>query len=390
MKIITVDNLKIGDVLAKDVLLPDYTVLLGKGTEIRQEYIDKLREYFIVTVYIEETKKVEEKNEEEVPEKEIPQSVEKKTTEEQEKSQIEKKIYYPKNDLSDLEILREDIAEKINEKVKDYIDKHKYQANYGLEELAKNTSEIIQQILREPAIIDKVYDVRERSADIYEHSLTTCTLSILVSLKLSLKENDIYDIAVSALLHDLGLRYLNVKYEDRDIHLLPREEQEEYKKHGLYAYTSIKEETWLSDNAKEMILNHHEKKDGSGYPLKKKNISRNCQILGICDEFDEMICGIGKARIRVHEAISCIRNYKGIWFENDIVDAFLELIAVYPVGTRVRTNREQIAIVIRQNTHFPERPVIRILEDKYNKNISEDMTINLIDDTKIVIEEVLK
>ena len=58
MKLITVEDLKVGDVLAKDVLLQDYTVLLGKGTEIKEAYIDKLRDLSIVTVYIEENMEV--------------------------------------------------------------------------------------------------------------------------------------------------------------------------------------------------------------------------------------------------------------------------------------------------------------------------------------------
>ena len=103
----------------------------------------------------------------------------------------------------------------------------------------------------------------------------------------------------------------------------PAKEQEEYKKHPIYAYTAIKNETWLSDNAKEIVLNHHERKDKSGYPLGTDLVSRMTQIVGVCDEFDELICGIGKARVRVHEAINNIRNYSGIWYDAGIVEAFL-------------------------------------------------------------------
>ena len=56
MKLITIEDLKEGDVIAKDVLLEDYTVLLGKVTVIKESYIDKLRQHAIVTVYIEEKK----------------------------------------------------------------------------------------------------------------------------------------------------------------------------------------------------------------------------------------------------------------------------------------------------------------------------------------------
>ena len=51
--------MKDGDIIANDVMLEDYTVVLGKGTVIKEQYIEKLRDLSIFTVYIEE--KTEEK-----------------------------------------------------------------------------------------------------------------------------------------------------------------------------------------------------------------------------------------------------------------------------------------------------------------------------------------
>ena len=62
MKLVTVEDLQEGDILAKDVLLEDYTVLLGKGTVIKDAYIDKLRELSISTVYIEEKEEKQPEN----------------------------------------------------------------------------------------------------------------------------------------------------------------------------------------------------------------------------------------------------------------------------------------------------------------------------------------
>ncbi len=292
--------------------------------------------------------------------------------------------------LEKVTILRDDVEEQVKNKIKDILEMHVYQQTEGLEKIAETAQNIITDILEEEEVVEKVYDVKERSADIYEHSLQVCTISTLISLKLGLTRKQVYDISVACLIHDLGLRYLVVRYEDQDINLLPAKEQEEYKKHPIYAYTAIKNETWLSDNAKEIVLNHHERKDKSGYPLGTDLVSRMTQIVGVCDEFDELICGIGKARVRVHEAINNIRNYSGIWYDADIVEAFLQLIAVYPFGSKVRTNRGEVGIVMRQNPHFPERPVLRIVEDKYGQAIHAELVVDLIKDTSVVIQEVIK
>ncbi len=378
MKLIMVEDLKEGDILANDVLLEDYTVVLGKGTEIKEPYIQKLKELEIFTVYIEETVEQETSIE----------NKEEKTKKVSKK--LEKKSELPKISMEKITILRDDVEVQIKNKIKDIIELHVYQRTDGLEKIAETAQNIITDILEEDAVVEKVYDVKERSADIYEHSLQVCTIATIIALKLGFSQKDVYDISVSSLIHDLGLRYLVVRYEDQDINLLPAKEQEEYKKHSIYGYTAVKNDTWLSETAKDIILNHHERKDGSGYPLGTNLITRMTQIVGICDEFDELICGVGKARVRVHEAINMIRNYGGIWFDDDIVRAFLQIIAVYPVGSKVKTNKGEMGIVMRQNPHFPERPIIRIMEDRFGQAVQTEKIIDLIKDTTVVIQSVIK
>lgn len=387
MKFVTVDSLNEGDILARDVLQEDYTILLAKGTKIKEEYIRKMQDLSIGAVYIEEPEEAAQIDDSFIDIDEIlgENPVEKK--EEEKPKPVKKTLRIP---LEEIKILHDDVEEKIKLKVKDILELHVYQHTEGLEQLADTAQNIISDILEEQEVLEKVYDIRERSADIYEHSLTTCTVATLIALKLKMTEKEIYDISVSALIHDLGLRYLVVRYENQDIHFLPFKEQEEYKKHSIYAYTAIKNETWISEEAKNIVLNHHEHKDGSGYPLGIDRMTRACQVMSVCDDFDEMICGIGKARVRVHEAINCIRNYSGIWFDDDIVQAFLQMVAVYPVGSKVITNTGEKAIVMKQNMHFPERPVLRVLENKYGEQITEEKIIDLLKETSVVIQTVVK
>lgn len=398
MKLVTIDDLREGDIIASDVMLEDYTVVLSKGTVIKSPYIEKLREMEIFTVYIEEPQENTKAPAAKAP---IPQRpaakapVPQKAPQAAPKTPVQPKVpaaTASKNKLSleKVTILRDDVEEQVKNKIKDILEMHVYQQTEGLEKIAETAQNIITDILEEEEVVEKVYDVKERSADIYEHSLQVCTIATLIALKLGLTKKQVYDISVASLIHDLGLRYLVVRYEDQDINLLPAREQEEYKKHPIYAYTAVKNETWLSDNAKEIVLNHHERKDKSGYPLGTDLVSRMTQIVGVCDEFDELICGIGKARVRVHEAINNIRNYSGIWYDADIVAAFLQLIAVYPFGSKVKTNRGEVGIVMRQNPHFPERPVLRIVEDKYGQAIHAELIVDLIKDTTVVIQEVIK
>ena len=292
--------------------------------------------------------------------------------------------------MEEIKILKSDVEQQVKSRIKDILELHVYQRTDGLKKIADTAEKIITDILEEDVVVERVYDVKERNADIYDHSIEVCTIATLIALKMGMTEKEVYDISEASLIHDLGLRYLVVKYEDQDINLLPTKDQDEYKKHPIYGYTALKNEQWISKEAKDIVLAHHERKDGSGYPLGTKKCSRSSQIVGICDEFDELICGIGKAKVRVHEAINTIRNYSGIWFDRDIVKNFLSLIAVYPVGSKVRTNKGETAIVMRQNSHFPERPVLRVISDVYGQAINGEKVIDLIKDTSVVIQEVIK
>ena len=63
---------------------------------------------------------------------------------------------------------------------------------------------------------------------------------------------------------------------------------------------------------------------------------------------------------------------------------------MYPVGSKVKTNKGEMGIVMRQNPHFPERPIIRIMEDRFGQAVQTEKIIDLIKDTTVVIQSVIK
>lgn len=336
MRLCKVDNLTGTEVLAKDVMTMEYKILLSAGTQLKPEYIGKLKELNIREVYVKE----------EAP------------------------------DTRQVMILKEDVEAGFKSKVKNILEKHTYSHNEKLMELAQTADTIITNILEEEEVVEKIYDIKERSSDIYEHSISLCSLATLVALRMGLPQQMVHDIGVSSLLHDLGLRYLSIPYENQNLDLLSEMECAEYKKHPIYGYSTLRDENWISETVKNMILYHHERLDGSGYPLKTTNISEECRIIQICDAFDEMICGIGCERSKVFEAVRYLRTNRDIKFDGKIVDILLEFTAVYPAGTVVKTSEGETGIVLYQNKQFSDRPVIRITRDRNGTAVDmiKDMT----------------
>ena len=350
MKLCKVAELKGGEILAKTVITSDYKVLLSDGSVIRPEYIQKIKELGITEVYI-------------------------KTDESREEAVL---------------LLKSDLENTFHEKVKKIIEKHTYNSNQELIELSATADNIIINILEEDEIVEKIYDIKERSSDIYEHSISICSLATLTALRMKIDKKKVHDIAVGCLLHDLGLRYLTISYTDQDINRLSNAELVEYRKHPIYGYSVLKNETWLSDLSKNIILYHHERMDGSGFPLRTKNIPYEAKIVAICDAFDEMICGIGCERQKVYQAVEYLKTLKGYQFDEKAVDTFLEFTAVYPAGSRVLLSDGSLARVIRQNKEFPDRPVLEKIKDKNGQDPDKNCLIDLIKTNNIFIEKVLE
>ena len=120
-----------------------------------------------------------------------------------------------------------------------------------------------------------------------------------------------------------------------------------------------------------------------------KDIPFECQLVAVCDAFDEMICGIGCERIKVYEAIEYLKAFKNLLFDAKIVDTFLSFTAIYPSGTRVVTNEGEIGVVIAQNRDFQDRPVLRILKDKNGKEIEGEVIKDLVKVHNIFIERTM-
>lgn len=349
MKICKVSDIVGNEKLARPIMNSNYQEILAAGTTLKREYVDKILQLGITEVYIEDERLKPEQ----------------------------------------VVILREEVGGMLREQVRSVMERHIYSDNSSLKELSVAAESIITNILSNDEVIEKIYDVKERSADIYEHSVNVCSLSVLVALKLKLDNKMIHELGVACLFHDIGLRYLDFKYTDTDISVFDERRLTEYKKHPAYAYTSLEKENWISVTSKMIILQHHERQDGSGYPLHIRDNNELSNILQVCEAFDEMICGIGCKRTYVYEAVEYLKFFRGTTFSKKVVDALLEFIAVYPSGTTVRLTTNEIAIVLRQNKMFPERPVLKIVKNSRGEEVSEDTEFNLLDHKTVFIDNVI-
>ncbi len=347
MKLVELNSPVENMILARAIVTEEYNELLPKGTVLKKEYIDKLIDLGITEVYIEGGDITEE----------------------------------------EAKILKEDVKEKCRAQVQTIISRHTYKSdNSDMSSINSTAEDIISNILEDEKVVKQIYEVRERSADIYEHSISVCSLAMLVALRMKLDRETVKEVGIGCLLHEIGLRYITVDFENVDISTLSEKDVNEYKKHPIYGYTAMQEESWLPEKSKGIILGHHERIDGTGYPLHTKDQPIEQCIVQVCDFFDEVICGIGYERLKVYEVIEYLKIYKGLSFKKDVVDELFSFVAVYPAGTIVITSSGEKAMVIGQNKGFPERPVLRLLTDRNGNSITERIIIDLLEHNSLFIK----
>ena len=352
MKKYNVQDIRGGEVLAKPLMTSSYRVILSENAVLRKEYIERLKELGFQEIYIKEENA-------------------------------------DRRDAQEIRYVRQDVETSFRKKVKAILESHVDLDNDDLRELNQVAEDIIYSILEEEDVIESVIAIKERSADIYEHAVNCCVLAVILSARMKLDHDTIHSIGVGCLLHDIGLRYITQDFQDVKIEKMPEEWQIEYKKHPVYGYCKLKDQGWLSQLSKDIILYHHECEDGSGYSFHRKKMPQEIAIVNVCDSFDELISGIGCRRMRVYKAVEYLKCFQNIKFNDKIVNEFLGIIAVYTTGSKVRMINGEEAVVIRQNRDFPDRPVVRITRNKRGEYLSNGKEIDLLKERTNFITNVL-
>lgn len=350
MRIISVDSVTGNELLAKDIIGNSELVLMTEGTVIKKEYIKRLKELNIDYIYVED--------------------------------EISKGI----NLTNSLEV---QIQEQCHEAVRNILIKYSYHNETELEEIKQVADDIIREVMMEPEVIYNLSSIREKNDSTYSHSINVCALSVIIAFRLKLSRAKIRDIAIGCLLHDIGFTYLTFDYHSLTMETCSDKERKELKRHVVYGYSAVENMKWLSPTSKEIILNHHERLDGSGYPfkLKESRIKIGSKIASVCDEFDSRVYGNLTQRMKVHEAIDYIMSNAGVLFDFNVVKIFLASVAAYPTGGIVITNLGETGIVLKQNPQFPTRPVIRIIRDRdgdipnewIEKDLTKELTLFIVD-----------
>ncbi len=237
--------------------------------------------------------------------------------------------------------------------------------------LAKAPSETIQTFLSEEwsSIKEGIYSSEDdisisivnnsSKALPYHHGTNTSVLSVLLGRHLGFSEDDLKNILLGAVLHDIGLNYLPQKIRSYRRNF-KRVEYKARRQHLDEGVTVLNQIGIFNADVLKIVAQHHEHYNGMGYlKLKGTEISRLTRVVSICNFYDRQINNpVLTERMTPHQAISDMYKLFREQFDMKYLVAFVQMMGLYPAGSIVKLSDGSIGSIVKVHTDDIMNPEI--------------------------------
>lgn len=232
--------------------------------------------------------------------------------------------------------------------------------------------EFVQELIFKESLAINIIDVKNENDYTINHSIQVCIDSIILGIAYGLNETELNNLAIAAMLADIGKKDLPAEM----LHKKERynaKELEIMKEHPKIAFEKLKSYPNISPISRNSILFSHENLDGTGYYGKTEDQIHICsKIIRITDTFDSLT---SKRKYReafsIKESIELLLG-SGSKLDMHLLGLMRKYFPVYPIGLTVRLSNGEHAVVVT-NEHNSIRPIVRIVERDMLVDLSDDI-----------------
>ncbi|MEP7056519.1 MAG: HD domain-containing phosphohydrolase [Caldimonas sp.] len=193
------------------------------------------------------------------------------------------------------------------------------------------------------------------------HAINVAMISLLMGRAFGFDADDLVDLGLGALLHDIGNIELPHGLRRHDETFTPAEKRyyETHVAHGLV----LARRMGLSTGATLVLAQHHEHADGSGFPLKLNTdrMTIGARIVALVDRYDSLCNPAAAAKaLTPHEALSLLFTQGNAKYDTSILSSFIRMMGVYPPGSTVQLTDDRYAMVVGVSSTRPLKPMVLV------------------------------
>lgn len=274
-------------------------------------------------------------------------------------------------------------ARKIHGRTRQYIDRVLEDVRLGhsldTETAREIVAEIAESITRSPNAMVWLTHMKVRDEYTAIHCMNVCILALNFGRCLNLSKDDLNLLGLGALLHDLGKMQVPLDILNKPARL-NKNEYEVIKKHSVRGYNLIKQKGDIPQQVLNIVLSHHERIGGKGYPqgLKDNQIDLLTKITAIVDVYDAITSDrCYQDGIPPFEALKNMYEWITEDFDKELIEKFIKCLGIYPIGSMVELTTGQIGIVVSASEKSRLRPIVLLVESGKGERYTMPKLINL-------------
>jgi len=237
--------------------------------------------------------------------------------------------------------------------------------------------EIANSIQRHPHALINLARLKNSDEYTYMHSVAVCALMIALARQLGLDSEQVREAGAADMLHDIGKMAIPKEVLNKPGRLDPAE-LAIVRRHPEAGHRLLAENGQVGPLVLDVCLHHHEKIDGSGYPegLAGDQLSWFARMGAVCDVYDAITSNRPyKTAWNPAEALGRMAQWKG-HFDEEIFQAFVKAVGIYPVGSLVRLESGRIGVVIEQAPDALLKPRVKVF---FSQLLRQPIPLEVID-----------